>query len=392
MQRITASNNKLRLGFVGGGVDSWIGPVHRYAANLDGNFDVIAGVFSRDATRNQLAAKNFGIEPARVYSNYVDMARAEAARSDGIQAVSIMTPNATHAAIARVFIDAGIAVICDKPLASRLDDAVALAAQCAEKRALFILTFNYSGYPMVREARERIAAGEIGTVRVVQVQHAASSGVDPVEMQGSKSMVWRTDPQEVGDSAVLADVGVHAHHLARFVTGLEVSEVSAELSTMVPGRASDDNAHLMLRFNSGARGTLWASFIAAGNRHGLRIQVIGSTGSLIWDQEHPDQLLICPQHGPHITLRRGEAWLSQASLLSTRTKCGQPEGFLEAFANIYSDAAELIRARCEQRLPDQRSGLAPGIVDGLRGMELIDAAVRSQRSAGAWTTVREVTI
>ncbi|SOF00683.1 Predicted dehydrogenase [Burkholderia sp. OK233] len=387
MRRIQNPANRLRLGFVGGGLDSGIGSTHRYAAHLDGHFELVAGVFSSNEQRNWASADAYGIDAARVYPDFATMARKEAARPDRIDAVAIMAPNALHVPASRAFVEAGIAVICDKPLATHVAEARDLAAEIERRNALFVLTHNYSGYPMVREARSRIAAGEIGEVRLVQVEHAAAFGVRRLETQAVKSLMWRTDPANVGASAVLADVGTHAHQLARYITGLEVTEVAAELTTMVAGRESDDNAHAMLRFDSGARGMLWASFVAAGNRQGLQIRVYGTTGSLAWQQEAPDQLMIRPQDAPHFALRRGETWLGEAASRATRVKAGQPEGILEAFANIYSDAAELIRARLENRSADPYASQVPGVTDGVRGMCFVDAAVRSSQAEGAWTTV-----
>lgn len=387
MKRIAKPSERLRLGFVGGGLESGIASTHRYAAHMDGHFELVAGVFARDATRNRAAAEQYGIPPERTYSDYLSMATAESMREDGIQVVAIMAPNAVHAPASRAFLERSIDVICDKPLATSYQEAQALLDQVRSGSALHLLTHNYSGYPLIREARDLIARGVIGTVRVVQVEHAGSFGVHALEQQGVKSFTWRADPAQAGASPVLADVGVHAHQLLRFVTGLEVSEVSAELSTLVPGRTSHDNAHVLLRLSSGARGMLWASFVAAGNRQGLQLRVFGSNGSLSWHQETPDQLLLRHQDQPHQILRRGEAWLSQAAQQATRIKAGQPEGLLEAFANIYSDAAELIKARRQQRAPDPLAQQCPTAQDGLLGMAFIEACIRSHQQQGHWTVL-----
>ncbi|MDD2058870.1 Gfo/Idh/MocA family oxidoreductase [Pseudomonas sp. GD03860] len=385
MKTLANPNQRLRLGFVGGGLESSIGATHRYAAHLDGHFELVAGVFARDPQRNLAAAQAYGVDPQRTYTDFAQMAQAEAERADGIQAVAIMAPNAVHVPASLAFLEQGIDVICDKPLATSLDEARALVERVRQGPALQLLTHNYSGYPMIREARELIARGAIGEVRLVQVEHASAFGTHPLEQQGVKSLAWRTDPTQAGTSSVLADVGVHAHQLLRFVTGQEISEVSAELSTLVPGRRSDDNAHVKLRLSGGARGMLWASFVAAGHRHGLQIRVFGSTGSLYWHQEDPERLELRHQDQPHQVLRRGEAWLSDAAKQATRIKAGQPEGLLEAFANIYSDAAELIRARRQQRPSAPLANLCPTAQDGLRGMAFIDACVRSDQDQGCWT-------
>ncbi|MBH3428156.1 Gfo/Idh/MocA family protein [Pseudomonas alkylphenolica] len=387
MKTLANPTRRLRLGFVGGGLESSIGATHRYAAHLDGHFELVAGVFARDPQRNLAAAQAYGVDPERVYADFQAMARAEAERTDGIQAVAIMAPNAVHVPASLAFLEHGIDVICDKPLATDLAEARSLLAQSRQGPALHLLTHNYSGYPMIREARELIARGAIGDVRLVQVEHASAFGTHPLEQQGSKALAWRTDPGQAGTSSVLGDVGVHAHQLLRFVTGQEVSEVSAELSTLVPGRRSDDNAHVKLRLSGGGRGMLWASFVAAGHRHGLQIRVFGSTGSLYWHQEEPERLELRHQDQPHQVLRRGEAWLSEAAKQATRIKAGQPEGLLEAFANVYSDAAELIRARREQRPSAPLARLCATAEDGLLGMAFIDACVRSNEAQGRWTSL-----
>lgn len=385
MKIISSASPTLRLGFVGGGPSSGIGPTHCYAARLDGHFHLLAGAFSPDATRNQAAGDAYGIAPDRRYASFEQMARSEGRRDDGIDAVAIMLPNHLHAAATRAFLAQGIDVICEKPLATRLDEALSLAQYHAEHPAVVVLAHNYTGFPMIREARDRIAAGAIGELRVVQVEHAVASGVDQLQGRGPAS--WRSDPAIVGGSAVLADVGVHAHHLLRFVSGLEVRQVAAELSTLSPGHSADDNAQVMLRLDAQVRGALWASFVAAGNRQGLQIRIFGSTGALAWHQEDPDRLHLRPQHAPHYVLRRGEPWLGPAAQAATRLKAGQVEGQLEAFANLYSDAAELIRARRSRRAPAASAQLCPTLADGVAGLRFIDGCVRSQLQRGAWVDV-----
>ncbi|MFZ6773342.1 Gfo/Idh/MocA family protein [Undibacterium sp. SXout7W] len=386
-QTLANPSERLPLGFIGGGLESGIAATHRYAAQLDGHYQLVAGVFSSNPERNFAAGRAYGIAEDRIYSNYQQMAESESQRADGIVVAVIMVPNMLHVPVSRVFIEHGIDVICDKPLATNLHEALSLQQYVAEHSCTFVLTHNYSGFPMAREARARIAAGEIGQVRLVQVEHAGAFGADLLEQQGLKRMAWRTDANTVGASAILADVGVHAHHLLRFVTGLEVEQVCADLTTMVPGRVSDDNAHVLLRLNEGVRGMLWASFVAAGHRQGLQIRVFGSTGSLSWHQEDPDLLVIRPQHAPHFILRRGEAWLGEDAAAATRMKAGQVEGQLEAFANIYSDAAELIRARRAGRAAADSARLCPGIADGVAGMRFIAACTQSQRENGSWTSL-----
>jgi predicted dehydrogenase len=372
----------LRLGFVGGGAASSIGPMHWHASRFDATFQLVAGAFSADAQRNHAAGEAYGVAPERVYDSFEQMALAESRRTDGIEAVSVMLPNNRHVAATRAFLAHGIDVICEKPLATSLEEALSLEAFHAAHPGVVVLTHNYSGFPMIREARDQIAAGTIGELRLVQVEHAVSSGVAAPGKAAASG--WRADPAVAGASAVLADVGVHAHHLLRFVTGLEVREVAAELATLSPGRISDDNAHVMMRLGRRVRGLMWASFVAAGIRQGLQIRVFGSTGSLAWHQEDPDRLVIQPQHAAHYVLRRGEAWTGAAAQAGTRLKAGQLEGQIEAFANIYSDAAELIRARRAGRSPAASACLCPTLADGVAGMRFIDGCVRSQAMRGAW--------
>ena len=380
--KILSAAPALRLGFVGGGAASGIGPTHWHASRFDGNFSLVAGAFSADAQRNRAAAEAYGLAPERVYDSFEQMALTESGRADGIEAVSVMLPNNQHAAATRAFLAQGIDVICEKPLATSLDEALDLETFHAAHPCVLVLTHNYSGFPMVREARDQIAAGAIGELRVIQVEHAVSSGVAAPGRNATSG--WRGDPAIVGSSAVLADIGVHAHHLMRFITGLEVRQVAAELATLSPGRVSDDNAHVMLRMDRNVRGLLWASFVAAGIRQGLQIRVFGSTGSLAWHQEDPDRLLIQPQHAAHYVLRRGESWTGAAAQAGTRLKAGQLEGQIEAFANIYSDAAELIRARRTGRSPAASARLCPTLTDGVAGLRFIDGCVRSQATHGAW--------
>ncbi len=361
-----------------------IGPTHRYAATLDGHYELVAGVFSRDPAKSRAFAAELGIATDRRYVSYAEMAAAESARADGIEAVSIVTPNDSHAPASRAFLERGIHVLCDKPMATSLADALEVWRLREGTELEFALTHNYAGYPMVREARDRIASGELGRVRVVMVEHASGGRSRLVEAQGDEKTRWRTDPRVGGPSAVLGDLGTHAHHLARYVTCLEPESVSAELSTMVAGRTSHDNAHVTMRFAGGARGHLWASYVAAGNRHGLRLRVFCESAGLEWDQESPEVLTVRALDGPPIEVRRGDAWTGEAARRVTRVKAGQPEGVLEAFANIYGDVAERIRARRERRAPNALAGTVADARDGVLGMRFIAAAVESDARGGAW--------
>jgi predicted dehydrogenase len=375
---------KIRLGMVGGGVGSNIGETHRHAARFDGRYELVTGVFASSADRSRDFAGTLGIAPNRRYGAWQEMAEQEARRKDGIEAVSIMTPNNTHYPIAKAFLEQGIDVICDKPLTTELEDALELLRLTRKTGLVFGVTFNYSGYPMVRQAREMVRNGDLGEVRLVQVEFASGWASTLLEAEGHKQAVWRTTPSIAGKSSVVGDLGTHIHHLARFITGLEVTEVSAELSTLVPGRQTDDNAHLKLRFNNGARGLMWASMVAVGHLHGERIRVYGEKGSLEWVQEHPEQLILRPVNGPIQTLSRGFGWLSPAAQRASRLWPGHPEGFLEAFANIYTDIAEAIIARRDGVAADPLAYTFPTIEDGVLGVKFVDAAVASNELDGRW--------
>ena len=380
---MTPARRKLRLGMVGGGPGSNIGDTHRRAAAFDGRYALVAGVFATDAKRSRDFAASLEIEPERRYSSWEEMAEREPARKDGIEVVAIMTPNASHHPIARAFLELGVDVICDKPLTTELEDALDLLRLARRTRLVFAVTYNYTGYPMVRQAREMVRSGELGAVRLVQVEHASGWASTLLEASGHKQAAWRMTPSLAGKSAVVGDIGTHAHHLARFITGLEVTHVSAELSTLVPGRKADDNAHVKLRLTNGARGLMWVSMAATGNLHGQRIRVFGEKASLEWIQEQPEQLVLRPVDGPHRVLSRGCGYLSASAQRSSRLWPGHPEGFLEAFANVYTDAADAVLARRDGIAVD-RLNLFPTVEDGVLGVKFVDAVVDSHLSDGAW--------
>jgi predicted dehydrogenase len=369
---------------VGGGPGSNIGATHRYAARFDSRYALVAGVFASDAGRSREFAATLEVAPDRRYGSWQEMAEQEAHRADGIEAVSIVTPNSSHYPIARGFLERGIDVICDKPLTTELADALDLLHVTRRNSLIFGVTYNYSGYPMVRQAREMIRNGELGDIRLVQVEHASGWAATLLEAEGHKQAVWRTTPSIAGKSSVVGDLGTHAHHLARFITGLEITEVSAELSSIVPGRQSDDNAHIKLRFDNGARGMLWASMVAAGHLHGLRIRVYGERGSLEWVQEQPEQLMVRMADGRHQILSRGFEWLSPAARRASRLWPGHPEGFFAAFANIYSDIADAVIARRDGVAADPLAYLFPAVEDGVLGVKFVDAAVESHQRDGSW--------
>lgn len=378
---------RLRLGMVGGGEGAFIGAVHRLAARMDDRWELVAGCFSRDAERGRRSAAALHVASDRAYAGARAMARSEAERADGIDAVAIVTPNSSHHAIARAFLDAGIHVICDKPLTTTLADAHDLVRAVRETGRVFALTHNYTGYPMVRHAREMVAAGELGAIRVVQVEYLQDWLSTPVEESGQKQAAWRVDPAEAGPAGSLGDLGTHAYNLAEFVTGLRAESVCADLTAFVPGRRLDDHAQAMLRFAGGARGMLWSSQVAPGNENALRLRVFGEKGGLDWAQEQPNQLRWSPLSEAPRILSRGVGPLSSAASHATRIPAGHPEGYLEAFAQIYRDAAEQVAATIEGRAPDPASLLVPTVEDGLRGIAFVAACLESSGRGGAWTAL-----
>jgi predicted dehydrogenase len=377
--RDTESAGRIRLGMVGGGQGAFIGAVHRIAARMDGEYDLVAGAFSSQPKRALESALELGVARERAYGTYEEMVAAEARRDDGIEAVSIVTPNHLHAPIATAFLEAGIHVICDKPLTSTLEDARTLARAAHRSGLVFVLTHNYTGYPMVRQARAMVAAGKLGTVRVVQVEYPQDWLTEPLEKTGQKQATWRTDPKQSGAGGCIGDIGTHAYNLATFVTGLQLESLAAELSTFVKGRRLDDNVQILLRFKGGARGTLWAS-------HGLRIRIYGDKGGLEWKQEDSNYLWFTAYGEPKQLITRGGAGSGPESARVSRIPSGHPEGYLEGFANIYAEAARAIRAAREGRTPGSEV-IYPTVDDGVKGMEFIDAAVRSSKGGGVWVEV-----
>jgi len=374
----SGTHRRIRLGMVGGGEGSFIGAAHRIAARLDDEFELVAGAFSSDPARAHASAEQLRIAPERSYAHYADMARSEAHRPDGIDAVVIVTPNHLHVPVALAFVEQGLHVICDKPLATSLAEAQTLARAVREKNVLFLLTHTYAGYPMVRQAREMVAAGELGELRIVQVEYAQDWLGQPVERMGNKQAEWRADPQRAGPAGALGDIGTHAYQLARYVSGLTVQELSAELSTFVPGRALDDHVQAMLRFDGGARGMLWASQVASGACNALRLRVYGTRASLHFDQEQPEQLWFAEQGQPARLLRRG---LPPHAGAGSRIPPGHPEGYFEAFAELYRDFARAWRGGSAAQMP--------GMADGLDGMAFVEAVLASHRDGARWVRMTD---
>ena len=383
-----ATRHPIRLGMVGGGPGSGIGPAHRYGAGMDNAFELVAGAFSRDPGKNAQMGESLGLDRQRVYADFETMAAAEGKLSDGIRAVSIVTPNDSHVPACLAFIKQGIHIICDKPLATSLKDAIAAYNAARSHNVVFGLTHIYACYAMAREARERIKARDLGELRTIQLEYASGSRTRLIEAEGDSKAQWRMTPSIAGPSSVLGDIGTHAHHLARFITGLELQAVSADLQTMVPGRTGDDNANVNLRFEGNVRGQLWASFVAAGLGNGLRIRVFGDRGSLEWQQERPDELWIRPDREPQRLMRRGEAWLSESAHDASRMKLGHPQGILEAFANFYNDVAAAIEERESGQNADGQQPDFATARDGVLGMKFVEAAVESNATNGGWVDAR----
>ena len=372
---------------VGGGEGAFIGAVHRMAARLDDHWTLVAGAFSADPKRSRAFGGELGLAEDRCYGDWAGMAKAEAGRVDRIDAVAIVTPNALHHDPARAFLEAGVAVICDKPMTSTLADALDLADTVQRTGAPFVLTYNYSGYAMVRQARAIVAAGALGAIRVVQAEYAQDWLARA--LPGQKQAEWRDTPALAGQGGALGDIATHAYHLCTFVTGESASAVSAETSRFVPGRRLDDDVQIRLRWTSGARGQLWASQVAIGAANALRLRVYGETGALEWSQEEPDLLRLTRLGEPPKLLRRGGPGLSSEAQAATRIPAGHPEGYLEGFAQIYADAAELMRAHKERRPAHPFTASLPGVSDGVNGMCFIDASVRSAAADGRWVELQK---
>lgn len=373
----------IRLGMVGGGKDAFIGAVHRIAARLDDEYRLVAGALSSTPERSLESGLALGLERERIYGSFQEMAEKEAARKDGIEAVAIVTPNHMHFPATQEFLKRGIHVICDKPMTSTLEDAEKLAELARSSDALFVLTHNYTGYPMIRQAREMIANGELGSIRVVQAEYVQDWLTVAAEDAGSKQAEWRTDPARSGAGGAIGDIGTHAFNLLSFVTGLKTEELAAELHRFVPGRRVDDNAHIMLRLEGGARGMLWASQVAPGNENGLKLRIYGDKGGLEWFQEEPNKLWFTPFGEPKRLITRNGAGAGPAAARMSRIPSGHPEGYLEGFANIYAEAARAIRARqAGEALPPDV--VYPTVDDGVAGLKFIDACVRSSEQNGSF--------
>jgi predicted dehydrogenase len=381
------TTRRIRLGMVGGGEGAFIGAVHRIAARLDDHFELVAGALSSTPEKALRSGQTLGLD--RSYPDYRTMAREEAALgAKGIEAVAIVTPNDQHAPAAEAFLEAGIHVICDKPVTTTLAQAQHLRELARARGLVLAVTYNYSGYPMVRHARQLVREGALGTLRVVQVEYAQDWLTEPLEASGQKQAAWRTDPARAGAGGCIGDIGTLAYQLAAFVSGLQTESLCAELSAFVPGRALDDNVQVLLRFAGGARGMLWASQVAPGNENGLRLRLYGDKGGLEWRQEHPNQLHWSPFGQATQIISRGTGAAKSDAARVSRLPSGHPEGYLEGFATVYAEIAQALRAaRDGSALP--ADVVFPTIEDGVHGMAFIEAAVRSSAQGGHWVEVAQ---
>jgi predicted dehydrogenase len=374
---------RIKLGMVGGGSGAFIGAVHRIAARIDDHYDFVAGALSSTPEKSRQSGAELGLDPSRIYDDFKSMAIREAKLKNGIEAVSIVTPNHMHYPAAREFLTRGIHVICDKPLTSNLADARKLLKVAKESDALFILTHNYTGYPMVRQAREMVRNGELGEIRLVQMEYPQDWLSEPIEQTGQKQAAWRTDPKQSGAGGSTGDIGTHAYNLGCFVSGLEGEELAADVHTFVAGRQLDDNAHVMMRFKGGAKGMLWCSQVAPGHENGLKVRVYGTKGGLEWVQADPNYLWFTPLGKPKTLITRNGAGAGPAAGRVSRVPSGHPEGYLEGFATIYTEAAKAIIAKRNGK-PVDPDVIYPTVEDGIKGVAFVEACINSSKRNGAW--------
>jgi len=374
---------RLRLAVIGGGTGSFIGAMHRQSARRDDRYQIVTGIFSSDQAKSQKDATELGFESDRIYSSAQELFEKESSRKDGVDAVAIMTPNDSHFEYSMLALEHGIDVICDKPMTNTIEEAETLHKKVEETGLVFCLTHNYTGYPMVRQAKAMVMDGQIGTIRLVQVEYVQGGKAD--ENKVFPAGYWKFDPARGGPSLVMGDIGTHAHNLTRFITGLEVDEVSAEIGTIVPNRLVHDFGGALLRFNNGARGSFWVTQAAAGVENCLRIRVSGTKGSLEWMQEVPQALTYKPLGAPSENRTPNGPGTLPLSARCTRLVAGHPEGFPDGFANIYSDAAEAIAARRAGKQADPLAMYFPNSFDGLMGVRFVDSVVKSSNANGQWT-------
>lgn len=384
-------DRRLRYAMVGGGRDAFIGAVHRHAMALDGHYELVAGALSSSPEKARASGRDLHLADARNHATWQALLEDELKRpaDERIDLVSIVTPNHVHYEVARAFVDAGFHVVCDKPLVHTSAQAEDLVARVAQRGTVFAVTYNYTGYPMVRQAREMVRAGAIGAVRKLIVEYHQGWLATQLEAGANKQAGWRTDPARSGLAGAIGDIGSHAEHLALTVTGLEIESLCAELTSFVPGRRLDDDGNLLLRFTNGARGVLIASQIEVGNENDIRLRVFGERGMLDWRQEDPNHLVHAPLDGPRMILTRNSPWLSEAARRACRLPAGHPEAFIEAFANLYVGVAADIRSRLAHGVPASIADADyPRVEDGARGVRFIEKTVESAASAQKWTAMR----
>jgi predicted dehydrogenase len=371
-------NKKIKIGFVGGGPNSFIGYTHRLAARFDNRFEFVAGVFSRDIKKSKEFGIALGLDSSRCYSDYKTMAKKEASRKDSIQALGIMTPSGDHYKIAKLFIENNIHIICDKPLTATIEDAEKLEKLVKKQKIIFALTHNYSAYPMLREAKEIIKSGKLGNILLVNVEYPQGYTVGVKKRDELKILKWRLDKKMCGPSMIMAEIGTHSYHLLRYVTGLEAKEVSAEINSLSPELSVDDNAFLTLRMQNNARASIWVSSAATGGENGLKIRAYGTKGAVEWFQDEPNHLKFTPLNKSSRIITRANNDVSNFSLKSSRLAAGHPEGFFEAFANIYTEFADAITS------PKNNNFTFPGIKDGVKGIKFMFAAKNSSNKNSRW--------
>ena len=379
------TQRKLRYGMVGGGQNAFIGAVHRLATNLDGQIELVAGAFSSDAQNSQTTGKQLFLNPRRTYASYAEMAEREAAlpADERIDFVAIVTPNFLHAPVAELFLKKGFHVVCDKPMTLNLKEAKALRTTVRQTGKVFALTHNYTGYPMVKEARELVRTGKLGKILKVVAEYPQGWLLDKIEATGQKQAAWRADPKKAGASCCVGDIGTHAENLGRYITGLKIDELCADFTTFVPGRRLEDDANMLIRYQGGAKGVLHCSQISIGEENNLNIRVYGDKASLEWHQEHPNELIVKYPDKPKEIWRRGNSYLGATAKKFTRIPSGHPEGYLEAFANVYLEAFRAIEAEIEGR-PQPKDLDFPTIEDGVIGMTFIEMAVKSGKAGAKW--------
>ena len=383
--RSDAQAGRIRLGMVGGGQGAFIGAVHRLAARMDDNYTFVAGALSSDPARAKASGLELGLREDRIYGTYEEMAKREAQLKDGIEAVAIVTPNNMHFPVAKAFLQRGIHVICDKPLTATLREAKKLAELAQKSGKVFALTHNYTGYPMIRQAREMVASGALGELRLIHAEYVQDWLTTNLESSGHKQAAWLTDPAQSGVGGAVGDIGTHAYNLACFVSGQEAESLACDLSSFVKGRKLDDNVHVMLRYRKGARGMIWATQVAPGNENHVRLRIYGTKGGLEWTQEDPNYLWFAPFGEPKRLITRAGAGAGAAAARVSRVPSGHPEGYLEGFANIYQEAARAIRAARKKGGKLPKDVIFPTVQDGVEGVAFVEACVRSSKKNGAWT-------